>query len=213
LPILQKHYEENGDFSVGDKLKFTKIKESMPLLLGGINDGSQRIKNIVNDLKSFARKDTSGNLQKIDINKVIQTSVNLTANLVSKSTDNCKVKYSHEPVLVNGNKQKLEQVLINLIENSCQALTSRSQGIKIGIEKNCEYVRIFVSDEGKGMKQELLRNITDPFFTTNRNNGGTGLGLSIASKIIMQHNGKLEFESKLNQGTKSIIKLPLLKMD
>ncbi len=209
LPILQVYYEENGDFSVGDRLKFSKIKESMPLLLGGINDGAKRIKNIVEDLKSFARKDSSGYTQEVDINRVIQTSVNLTANLVSKSTDKFSVKYAKTPIFIKGNKQKLEQVLINLIENSCQALTERNQSIKIEVERNSDFILVNVYDQGKGMKKELIRKITDPFFTTKRNNGGTGLGLSIASKIILQHNGILTFDSLPDEGTKASIKLPI----
>jgi len=209
LPILQNHYEANGDFSVGDRLKYSKIRDSMPLLLGGINEGSKRIKNIVEDLKSFARKDVSGFDQDVDINKVIQTSVNLTANLVSKSTDKFTVKYSKNPIIVKGNKQKLEQVLINLIENSCQALSNRQQSIKIDINQNLEFITITVHDEGKGMPKSLIRKITDPFFTTKRNQGGTGLGLSIASKIIIQHNGILSFDSLPDHGTKVSIKLPI----
>lgn len=209
LPILQNHYEANGDFSVGDRLKYSKIRDSMPLLLGGINEGSKRIKNIVEDLKSFARKDVSGFNQDVDVNKVIQTSVNLTANLVSKSTDKFTVKYSKSPIIVRGNKQKLEQVLINLIENSCQALSNREQSIKIDISQNLEFITITVHDEGKGMPKSLIRKITDPFFTTKRNQGGTGLGLSIASKIIIQHNGILSFDSLPDHGTKVSIKLPI----
>ena len=209
LPILQVHYEKNGDFTVGDRLKFSKIKESMPLLLGGINDGAKRIKNIVEDLKSFARKDSSGFKQDVDINKVIQASVNLTANLVSKSTDKFSVKYAKTPLFVKGNKQKLEQVIINLIENSCQALTERIQSIKIEVEKKSDFILINIFDQGKGMQKELIRKITDPFFTTKRNNGGTGLGLSIASKIILQHNGILTFDSSPEEGTYASIKLPI----
>ncbi|PID59224.1 MAG: hypothetical protein CR986_07030 [Ignavibacteriae bacterium] len=208
LPILEQHYEENGDFYVGDKLKFSKIKESMPLLLGGINDGALRIKNIVEDLKSFARKETPNFEQDVNLNKVIQTSVNLTANLVSKSTDNFKVKYSQVPIIIKGNKQRLEQVIINLIENSCQALTERNQLIRITISKDNKFGYVSVEDEGSGMKKEELKKITDPFFTTKRNKGGTGLGLSIASKIIMQHKGSLSFSSEHGVGTKATIKIP-----
>ena len=209
LPILENHYNEIGDFSVGDRLKFSKIRNSMPLLLGGINEGSQRIKTIVEDLKSFARKDASGYSKHVDLNEVVQASVNLTANLISKSTDRFIVKYTKEPIYVKGNKQKLEQILINLIENSCQALSSRKQAVKIQIKKNCENVLINVSDEGVGINPEILRNITDPFFTTKRNKGGTGLGLSIANKIINQHKGKLKFKSEIGNGTTATIKIPL----
>ena len=209
LPILENHYNEIGDFSVGDRLKFSKIRSSMPLLLGGINEGSQRIKTIVEDLKSFARKDASGFSQNVDLNEVVQASVNLTANLISKSTDRFSVKYTKVPVYVKGNKQKLEQILINLIENSCQALSDRKQAVKIEIKKNCDDVLINVSDEGMGIQPDILRNITDPFFTTKRNKGGTGLGLSIANKIINQHKGKLKFKSELGNGTNATIKIPL----
>ncbi len=60
-----------------------------------------------------------------------------------------------------------------------------------------------------GIKPEILRNITDPFFTTKRNKGGTGLGLSIANKIVIQHKGKLKIESELGNGTNATIILPL----
>lgn len=208
LPILEEYYSNNGDFNVGERLMFSKIKDSMPLLLAGIINGTKRIKNIVQDLKNFARKDSSGYNQLVDINKVVQTSVNLTANLVSKSTDNFSVNYSKDPIFVRGNKQKLEQVLINLIENSCQALSDRSKKIRLGVEKKANSASIYISDEGHGMKPDLVRKITDPFFTTKRNKGGTGLGLSIASKIIMQHKGVLNFSSTPNVGTIATITLP-----
>lgn len=213
LPILEEHMEKYGDFNVGERIKFSKIKESMPMLLGGIYDGSQRIKNIVQDLKSFARKDNSGYDQEVDLNKVVQTSVNLTSNLVSKATDKFIIKYSNVPIYVKGNKQKLEQVIINLIENSCQALEDRSKKIIIEVDIKPHCGQITVTDEGKGMENKLLRKITDPFFTTKRNKGGTGLGLSIASTIIMEHDGKLEFESSPEKGTKSIVRLPLFIKD
>jgi len=213
LPILEKHYEENGDFSVGNKLKYSKIKDSMPLLLGGIFDGSQRIKNIVTDLKSFARKDLSGYKQQVDLNEVIQTSVNLTANLVAKSTSNFSVKYCNCNPIIKGNKQKLEQVVINLIENSCQALTDRKQKVQVEVIKEDGFAYIKIGDEGKGMTASTIRKIKDPFFTTKRNSGGTGLGLSISSKIIDLHKGILRFVSKPEEGTKAIVKLPVYKSE
>ncbi|MCP5061150.1 MAG: PAS domain S-box protein [Ignavibacteriae bacterium] len=207
LPILESHYEENGDFSVGNKLKYSKIKDSMPLLLGGIFDGSQRIKNIVTDLKSFARKDVSGYQQQVNLNEVIQTSVNLTANLVAKSTNQFSVKYCNCSPVIKGNKQKLEQVVINLIENSCQALTDRKQKVQIEVTKENGFSYIKIADEGSGMTAATIRKITNPFFTTKRNSGGTGLGLSISSKIIDLHKGELKFISKPDKGTKATIKL------
>ncbi len=211
LPILEEYYEKNGDFNVGNKLKFSKIKDSMPLLLGGIFEGSQRIKNIVKDLKSFARKDTTGYNQEVNLNEVVQSAITLTANLVSKSTDNFKVKYSKILPTIKGNKQKLEQVILNLIENSCQALTDRKQKVQLEISTENDYSYIIITDEGAGMKPSTLRKITDPFFTTKRNSGGTGLGLSISQKIIDMHKGTMKFISEWGKGTKVILKFPMIK--
>ena len=210
LPILEQYYEKNGDFLLGDNLTFSKIKNSMPLLLAGINDGSVRIKNIVEDLKSFVRKDLSKFDQNVELNDVLKTSANLTANLISKSTDNFKIHFSDEPIYIKGSKQKLEQVMINLIENSCQSLINRKQAVQIFIKKDSKYAIINVKDEGKGIEPTLVKKITDPFYTTKRNNGGTGLGLSITSKIILQHNGSLEFNSEPNKGTVATVKIPLI---
>ncbi|MCB0742945.1 MAG: HAMP domain-containing histidine kinase, partial [Ignavibacteriae bacterium] len=77
--------------------------------------------------------------------------------------------------------------------------------------KDTEFAIINVRDGGKGIEQNKLKKITDPFFTTKRNKGGTGLGLSITSKIIMQHKGSLNFDSKENFGTTATIKIPLRK--
>jgi signal transduction histidine kinase len=181
----------------------------MPLLLSGIHDGSQRIKSIVEDLKSFVRKDISEFDQDVELNNIIKIASGLTANLISKSTDSFKINFSNEPIYVKGSKQKLEQVMINLIENSCQALIDRKQSVSIFVKKDTKYAIINIEDEGKGIEPAIIKKITDPFYTTKRNDGGTGLGLSITSKIIVQHNGSLEFKSLPNKGTVAIVKIPL----
>ncbi len=209
LPILEKYFEETGDFYLSDNLTYSKVKNSMPLLLSGIHDGSQRIKSIVEDLKSFVRKDISEFDQDVELNNIIKIASSLTANLISKSTDSFKINFSNEPIYVKGSKQKLEQVMINLIENSCQALTDRKQSVSLSVKKDTKYAIINIEDEGKGIEPAIIKKITDPFYTTKRNDGGTGLGLSITSKIIVQHNGSLEFNSLPNKGTVSIVKIPL----
>ncbi|MFZ1289021.1 MAG: PAS domain S-box protein [Melioribacteraceae bacterium] len=209
LPILEKYFEETGDFYLSDNLTYSKVKNSMPLLLSGIHDGSQRIKSIVEDLKSFVRKDISEFDQDVELNNIIKIASSLTANLISKSTDSFKINFSNEPIYVKGSKQKLEQVMINLIENSCQALTDRKQSVSISVKKDTKYAIINIEDEGKGIEPAIIKKITDPFYTTKRNDGGTGLGLSITSKIIVQHNGSLEFNSLPNKGTVAIVKIPL----
>ncbi len=212
LPILDDYYRRNGDFYVGNRLKYSKIKESMPKILNGISEGTKRIKNIVNELKEFSGKESSDANQEVDVNQVIERAINLTKNLINKSTENFSVDFAPGLPLVKGNKQRLEQVVINLIENACQALRNNSERIYVatGYSKNENSVMIIVADEGEGMPQSMIKKIKDPFFTTKREKGGTGLGLAVSSRIISAHKGRLNFESEPGKGTKAIIKLPAI---
>ena len=212
LPILDDYYRRNGDFYVGNRLKYSKIKESMPKILNGISEGTKRIKNIVNELKEFSGKESSGVNQEVDVNKVIEAAINLTKNLINKSTDNFSVKFAPDLPLVKGNRQRLEQVVINLIENACQALQNNSERIYVVTKylKEENMIQIMVVDEGEGMPSSMIKKIKDPFFTTKREQGGTGLGLAVSSRIISSHKGRLNFESELGKGTKAIIKLPAI---
>jgi PAS domain S-box-containing protein len=210
-PILDEYYNKNGDFFIGNKLKYSKIKESIPNLLNGITDGAKRIKHIVQELKDFARKETSELNQNVDINSVVNAAINLLSNLIKKSTNNFHVEFAEDLPNILGNFQRLEQVVINLIENSCQALRNKESAInvKTSYDNTKGTIIIEVRDEGIGMDSEIIKEITDPFFTTKRELGGTGLGLSVSSKIVIAHGGKLEFDSKLEKGTMAQIKLPV----
>ena len=151
-------------------------------------DGANRIKNIIENLKEFIKPDKGTWDQTIDINKIIKSSIIITNNIIKNSTDNFTVEYGENIPNITGNIQQLEQVIINLIVNSCQALQDKSKSIKISTnfnEKN-NTIEIIVFDEGIGIPNINLKNIFDPFFTTKAENGGTGLGLSISYKLIRE---------------------------
>jgi len=111
---------------------------------------------------------------------------------------------------VRGNYQRLEQVIVNLLQNSAQAIEDPNQSITVMTESSAEQhtVTIRVSDTGKGIPAELLSRLTDPFFTTRRGEGGTGLGLSVSSSILEEHGGALEFDSEPGRGTTVTVTLP-----
>lgn len=113
-----------------------------------------------------------------------------------------------EPLQVLVDKDKLVQVLLNLIRNSFEAMKeSGSVHVRLrGDEKHCF---IEIEDTGSGMTQEQMEKIFTPFFTTKES--GTGLGLSICKKIIQDHGGSLDARSVLDQGSVFTVKLPLLR--
>jgi polar amino acid transport system substrate-binding protein len=111
---------------------------------------------------------------------------------------------------VLGNAQRLEQVIINLIQNACESLTNADQALTVstGWDPGNQQVTLVVIDQGRGMDPEVLPRITEPFFTTRPDRGGTGLGLSIAASIIKEHHGTLTFSSTPGQGTTATVSLP-----
>jgi PAS domain S-box-containing protein len=211
LPILDEHYKKKGDFYVGERLKYSKMRESIPVLLSGILEGTKRIKSIVEQLKNFSRMETFESTRPVDIGKVIKTAVDLISNLIKKSTNHFSIDYGKNIPQLRGNFQRLEQVIINLIENSCQALPNEDKAIHVSAlyDKDANIITVKVKDEGIGMNSDTLSKILDPFFTTKRHSKGTGLGLSVSSNIIKNHDGFLNFESIPGKGTTATIILPV----
>lgn len=209
-PILENHFLEHGDFPIAPRVQYSEMKDKIPGIISGLLDGARRIKNFVNELKNFSRPTLPEIDNEIDVNKVIQSAVTLLTNLIGKSTRNFKVRYHPNLPVVSGNFQQLEQVIINLMENSCQALDDKSKGLFIstGLDDEQGMVKITVEDQGIGMEPETMERITHTFFTTKRESGGTGLGLSISSKIINNHQGMLVFNSTPGEGTTAEVFLP-----
>ncbi|MGD9090822.1 MAG: 7TM diverse intracellular signaling domain-containing protein [Desulfobacterales bacterium] len=210
MPILEKYYEENGDFIMGG-MKFSEMRDNIPALFSGISDGSKRIKRIVDDLKNYVRNDSADLTQPIDINAVIKSAVSLLTNMIKNTTHNFSIEKGNDLPVLKGNFQRLEQVMINLIQNACQALPDNNRGIYISTayDQNNSNIVVTIRDEGVGMPPETVEHIMDPFFTTKHDAGGIGLGLSISSRIVEEHGGTLRFSSEPGAGTTATITLPI----
>jgi PAS domain S-box-containing protein len=212
LPILDDYYEKNKDFTIGG-MRYLEMRERIPRLFSGITDGSNRIKQIVEDLRDFVRKDASDMNQSVNINNVLRSAISLLSNIITKSTSHFSVTYEEKLPTLKGNSHRLEQVMINLIQNACQALPDIRRGISLSTsfdEKICS-ILVRIQDEGIGILPEVLSRITEPFFTTQSDSGGIGLGLSISSRIIKEHGGTLTFTSEPGKGTIAEIILPVLQ--
>jgi len=196
-------------------IPFLTVKKETTEIINGLMEGSTRIKNIIENLKEFIQPASGIWDQSIDVNKVIKSASLIVNHLIRKTTDNFFINYGFNIPMIIGNSQQLEQVIINLIVNSCQALTARSQCIYISSEFNSEtnMIILIIKDQGKGIPKNDLNKITDTFFTTKVSTGGTGLGLSISFRIIEKFNGKMEFLSEEGAGTTVTISLPVKKRE
>ena len=210
--ILEAHYQEHGDFLLGG-LAYSRMRDEIPPMLDDMLAGTHRIRRIVNDLRDFARQEPSKLDETVDLNDVVATAIRLVDSTIAKSTHHFRVEYADNLPCFKGNAQRIEQVVINLIINACQALENPEKAIKIatGFQPRDNVLAFEICDQGQGIAPEHIPHLSDPFFTTKREQGGTGLGLSVSFSIVQEHGGSLTYHSKLNQGTCVTLSLPAMK--
>lgn len=207
-PILDEHAKRHGEFTLGN-LRYSRLKEALPRMMSEALDASRRVKRIVEDLKDFGRQGDPDLRDGMSLNEVLQTSIRLVENLLRKSTSRLEVDCAEALPAVRGNSHRMEQVVVNLIMNACQALPDRERGLKLRTFTEGDCVCLEVRDEGVGIPPEHLAHITDPFFTTKREMEGTGLGLAVSASIVKEHGGDLVFESTVGRGTVARVRLPV----
>lgn len=208
LTILDEKSKQDSDLKIA-RLNYPVFKENIMTLVEDIYNGSVRMKKIVEDLRTFAKKDEGLLSDNIEINNLIENSIRLTKKQVK---DNIKIITdlgSHIPAFT-GSISKIEQVLVNMILNASQAIEKEYGEIRIQTryneKKDCVCIKI--EDNGIGMDEQIKSNIFDPFFTTKRNEGGVGLGLSISYGIIKEHKGNIQVNSEPGIGTTFIVNIP-----
>ncbi len=207
-PILEAHVKQHGDPQLAD-MAWADIREEVPLLLEEMFNGGKRIQRIVEDLKNFVRPGMRKEFEIVDINQAVEASSHLLTNTLKSSTNCMEVDLADNLPCVRGDLQQIEQVVINLIQNACQALTDKKQSLSVSTRYDAGHDRclIEVRDEGQGIAADDLTHILEPFFTTRRNGGGTGLGLSVSARIAADHEGRISFESEVGKGTCAVLEL------
>jgi PAS domain S-box-containing protein len=182
-------------------MPWKEARVEMAGMLDDIQHASERIRTIVTGLRNFALDHDPGERRRVSLNHVVASSLRLLGKHIAKATKSFTLELAEEEPLVNANASRLEQVVVNLVLNACQALQNEEQAICI--ETGAEEARAFirVRDEGRGIAAADLANIRTPFFTTKRTEGGTGLGLAVSDRIAGEQGGELTFQSEVGKGT------------
>jgi two-component system NtrC family sensor kinase len=168
---------------------------------------SERIKKIVQDLLDFSRP-KKADFKVADINSVIRNSLKLVQNTLDISRIDSQLDLKADLPDVFIDEDRIREVLVNLLSNAVHAMHSGGTVfIRSMLAENQDHIIIEVEDTGKGIRQEFISYIFDPFFST-KGAEGTGLGLSISYGIVRRHNGKMDVRSKVGVGTTFIIELP-----
>ncbi|KAF0143897.1 MAG: two-component system NtrC family sensor kinase [Nitrospirae bacterium] len=188
------------------QLKLDYIIPDIKQLIAESLDGTQRVKSIVNDLKSFSRMDETEH-RLADINSGLDSTINIVWNEI-KYKAVLKKEYGNIP-LTRCNLGQLNQVFMNMLVNAAHAIEKQGE-ITVKTWDNGDSIYISISDTGCGIPQDKLNDIFEPFFTTKELGKGTGLGLSIAYNIIKKHNGDIKVDSKLGEGTTFTLRIPVV---
>lgn len=210
-PVLRTAHER-GELPTLAGLPTSEMLEEVPRLLGAMTRASQRIKQIVRLLRDYVRGGSSpGAVQNLQVNDVIHAALELVGPRLHKATQDFQIDLQDALPLVRGDAGRLEQAVINLLNNAAEALTDSSQKIilRSRLLDSGQAVEIYVQDRGAGMSPEVLARMRDPFFTTKHNCGGTGLGVAIVQRIAEEHAGTLEYQSKIGEGTTARLCLPV----
>ncbi len=181
--------------------------------LGTILRESRRLKGLVDDLMSLSRIEAEKHEQPaetIDLKPLVERSARDAASADRVGHLDLDLV---DGLTVRGDQQQLEQLVRNLVDNALKYGTS-DQPVRVTLERGqADNARLTVADSGEGIASEHLPHLTRRFYRTDpgrsRASGGTGLGLAIVKHIVERHRGRLDIESKVGQGTRVTVRIPL----
>lgn len=200
-----KGFVETLEESVKDpeSLSFVKI----------IKRQTERIINILKDVLTLSKLEDRGfqlKIEKVNLNEIIEKTLKLFEKRIEEK--GLEMEFSpQETIIINADPDLIEQLLINLIDNAINYTEKGKVGVSI--RRINSMVRIEVFDTGIGIPEEHIPRIFERFYVVDKSRskekGGTGLGLSIVKHIVLLHNGDIKVESKVGEGSRFIITLPL----
>ena len=207
---LQRHVRALLAFRKRQKVQY--IYKDIEDLVSESLDGTQRITEIVKSLRNFSRIDTGTEIELYDINEAIESTLTVAKNEIKYVAD--VVKELGEVPGIECVGGEINQVLLNIIVNAAQSIKSQNRSsrgtIRVRTWSDGEHVACEISDDGPGIRQEIIHRIFDPFFTTKEAGKGIGLGLSISYDIVIhKHKGDLSVESRPGEITMFTVKLPI----
>ncbi len=191
--------------SLWKKEKIDFVLEDIQELIAESIEGTQRVSQIVKDLKSFSRVDQPDK-SLVDLRDCLESTLNIAWNELKYKTT--LEKELGEIPRTRCYPQQLNQVFLNLLVNASQAIEEKGI-IRLKSWHQDEQIHISVSDTGKGIEPDKLERVFEPFYTTKPAGAGTGLGLSISYDIVKKHEGEIQVSSTPGEGTTFTLSLPV----
>lgn len=175
-----------------------------------IQKESSRVKNIVENLLKFSRRQQLMDMSYVDVAQSLKEVIFLLTTAFEENNISFNVQLDEEMPLVYCNSGLLQQAVLNLLQKAFDAIIISKKGSQISLKAYVheEMLCIEISDDGPGIPAEIKDKIFEPFFTTKQKGKGTGFGLSFVYRITELHNGKLTFDTS-EKGTKFLLSIPI----
>lgn len=199
----------HGLLEKAKKLKIDRISADAKELVGECLEGTDRVREIVINLKNFSRVDHPEE-QLANLNNCLDETLRIVWNELKYMATVTK-DYGELPETLC-HPQQLNQVFVNILVNAGQALVDKGE-ITIRTWEEAGVIFVAISDTGPGIPEEIRNRLFEPFFTTKEVGKGTGLGLSISYDIIKKHRGEIEITSEVGRGTTFTIQIPVRTPD
>ncbi|NME70796.1 sensor histidine kinase [Flammeovirga aprica] len=192
---LEEMYDELGDQNFASTMAWISSQLITEKMVQDIGEAADRISSLISSIKSFSYMDRSQDMQKMDVHEGIQSTVKLLEHKIQKQGHQLDLKLASNLPEIKGMPGELNQVWMNILANGIDALEEKGTiGIRTSFDD--ENVKIYFTDTGKGIPEEIRSRIFEPFFTTKGIGKGTGLGLDITKKIIDKHEGTIKVTSQ-----------------
>jgi signal transduction histidine kinase len=173
-----------------------------------IEFGAKRVTEIVQSLQNFSRLNEN-DVKSIDLSESIKSTLTILGSHARQKNVTIEVRFSEHPIFLQCFPALINQVFVNLLANSIDAVKENVGFIKVKTWQTNQTCYVEIIDNGAGIKEDNLGKIFDPFFTTKDIGKGTGLGLSISYNIVKKHNGNFSVTSVQDKETCFTIELPL----
>jgi two-component system NtrC family sensor kinase len=178
-----------------------------------------RCQRIIQNLLTFSRQDEF-TFEEIDLNQVVEKALNLAAYQIEKGKINLVKNLDESPLMILGNAQGLEQIIVNLLLNAKDAVEQKHMEndeqekgeiiISTRIKPD-KFVAVDIADNGCGIDQKKISQVFNPFYTSKKVGKGTGLGLSVSLGTAQSHGGFIDVESEPGKGSIFSLILPIKK--
>jgi len=210
---------EEAEISMESINKYMELRD-IPRMIYAITESGKRIAKIVENMLSFARK-SEGQHSLHPLESIMNNSIDMAFSDYNLPQQydfrkiNIETDYSLNVPAIPCDKSKIQQVILNILQNGAQAMFSSNTvnprfKISLDFDSETKMVYLSIQDNGPGMTDDIRKRIFEPFFTTKSEGKGTGLGLSVSYFIITEnHNGTLTLTTEPDKGTTFIIGLPI----